>query len=277
MFLLMENYIHGYTTQEQQRLIDQAMYWRDKLILRNREFFRSDRVLEIGCGAGAVLGVLGQTFPQLQLAGIDLQASQIAYASKYLKSLGFPDVDLQIGNASQLPWDNESFDRIFSIWFLEHLSHPENIIKEAYRVLKPDGAIALTETDYRTILIYPESDDYQYLQAALCELLIQSGGNPYIGRRLGLLLQKAGFNRVQNIPVPFHYFQKTHSQELFDFIEYIYAWLAPTLPQMINKLGKNEEKLRSGLEFFRNLPNLEESAASIVVYQASAIKYSESK
>jgi ubiquinone/menaquinone biosynthesis C-methylase UbiE len=267
-----KNYIHGYTTQEQQRLIDQAMYWREKLIVRNREFFKGDRLLEIGCGAGAVLGVLSQAFPRLQLAGIDLQASQIAYASKYFKSLDLSDVDLRVGDASQLPWDDKSFDRIYSIWFLEHLSYPENVLQEAYRVLKTGGAIALNETDYRTILIEPESDDYQYLQNALCELLIQSGGNPYIGRKLGLLLQKTGFDRVQNLPIAFHYFQKSHSQELFNFIEYVYAWLAPTLPQMIDKLGKDEQKLRSGLKFFRNIPNLEESAASIVVYQAFAIK-----
>jgi SAM-dependent methyltransferase len=87
-------------------------------------------------------------------------------------------------------WDNESFDRTYSIWFLEHLDRPENVLQEAYRVLKTGGTIALNETDYRTILIEPESSDYQYLQNALCELLIQSGGNPYIGRKLGLLLQK---------------------------------------------------------------------------------------
>jgi hypothetical protein len=41
---------------------------------------------------------------------------------------------------------------------------------------------------------------------------------------------------------------------------------------MIERLGKNEKRLRSGLEFFRSIPDLKESAATIVVYRASAIK-----
>jgi ubiquinone/menaquinone biosynthesis C-methylase UbiE len=119
---------------------------------------------------GCIAKLLTQAFPRLQLAGIDLQASQIAYASKYLKSLDLSDVDLRVGDASQLPWDDKSFDRIYSIWFLEHLSYPENVLQEAYRVLKTGGAIALNETDYRTILIEPESDDYQYLQLLFIKL-----------------------------------------------------------------------------------------------------------
>ena len=267
-----ENYIHGYTTQEQQRLIDQALYWQEKLILRDLAFSPRDRLLEIGCGAGAVLGVLGQTFPQLHLAGIDWQASQIAYAKQHLKNLGLSNIDLRVGDATQLPWANESFDHIYSIWFLEHLSTPENVLQEAYRVLKPGGTITLNETDYRSIVIYPESDNYRYLQDSLCELLLHAGGNPYIGRTLGLLLQKIGFYPVKNVPLTFHYFQGVNKQELQDFIEYIYTWLAPTVPQMIERLGKNEKRLRSGLEFFRSIPDLKESAATIVVYRASAIK-----
>jgi ubiquinone/menaquinone biosynthesis C-methylase UbiE len=267
-----EDYIHGYTVEEQQRLIQQARYWRERLILRDVNFLPGDRILEIGCGAGAVLGVLGQAFPQLQLAGIDLQASQIAYARQHLENLGLSNVDLQVGDAAQLPWTDESFNHIYSIWFLEHTFNPEIILQEAYRVLKPGGTIRLNETDYPTILVYPESVDYRYLQDSLCELLLDSGGNPYIGRRLGLLLQKAGFSRVKNSPWAFHYFQGKNSQELRDFIEYIYAWLAPTIPQITEKLGKDEKRLRSGLEFFCSIPDLPESSVSIVVYRASAIK-----
>jgi hypothetical protein len=89
---------------------------------------------------------------------------------------------------------------------------------------------------------------------------------------LGLLLQKTGFSQVKNLPCAFHYFQGQNSQELYDFIEYVYAWLAPTVPQIIERLGKDEIRLRSGLAYFRSIPKLKESAASIVVYRATATK-----
>ncbi len=58
-------YIHGYSADEQQRLIEQARYWQTKLILSDLNYSSGTNLLEIGCGAGAVLGILGKAFPGL--------------------------------------------------------------------------------------------------------------------------------------------------------------------------------------------------------------------
>lgn len=57
------DYIHGYTTTEQERLIQQSQYWRNDLILKDINYQSGDKLLEIGCGAGAVLGILSTAFP----------------------------------------------------------------------------------------------------------------------------------------------------------------------------------------------------------------------
>ncbi len=64
------DYIHGYSVQEQKRLIQQEEYWRKKLILQDVNYQSGEKLLEIGCGAGAVLGILGTAFPGLKLADI---------------------------------------------------------------------------------------------------------------------------------------------------------------------------------------------------------------
>ena len=263
------DYIHGYSDSEQARLIQQAQYWREKLILKDLDYQPGERLLEIGCGAGAVLGILGRAFPDLQLAGIDLEDKQISYAKNYLSSLDL-DVDLRVGDATKLPWQDSYFDRLYAIWFLEHLPNPLQVLREARRVLKPGGTITVTETDYRTILVTPESAEYRYLIDSLCELLLQAQGNPYIGQSLGTLLTQAGFERVENHPFPVHHAYSLNRQELRDFIEYVDSWLAPTVEQAVTKLGKDPQKLQAGLDWFRAISDRPDGVVSATIYRASA-------
>jgi ubiquinone/menaquinone biosynthesis C-methylase UbiE len=264
------DYIHGYSAREQERLIQQAEYWREKLILKDLNYCSEEKLLEIGCGAGAVLAILGMAFPGLKLAGIDLEDKQIQYATQHLKNLNLHDVDLRAGDASQLPWEDNYFDRIYAIWFLEHLPNPLSVLREAKRVLKSGGTITLTETDYRTIVISPPCADYSYLQDSLCELLLAAKGNPYIGQSLATLLARSGFTRVNNQPVSVHYAYSLNRQELGDFVAYIDSWLAPTVEQAI-ALGKDARRLQAGLNWFRNIPHLTDGAISATVYRANAV------
>ena len=64
----MSAYIHGYTREEQERLVQQAEYWRETLILPGLGYRPGERLLDIGCGAGAVLGVIGSAFAGLSLS-----------------------------------------------------------------------------------------------------------------------------------------------------------------------------------------------------------------
>jgi SAM-dependent methyltransferase len=77
-------YVHGYAPGEQRRLIAQAEFWRDSLILDGTVLADGTRLLEIGCGVGAGLAILGIAFPRVQLAGVDIEPGQIAAAPEHL-------------------------------------------------------------------------------------------------------------------------------------------------------------------------------------------------
>ncbi|MEM8720368.1 MAG: methyltransferase domain-containing protein [Cyanobacteria bacterium P01_G01_bin.39] len=265
------DYIHGYCDQEQERLIQQAQYWRNELILKDLNYQTGESLLEIGCGAGAVLGILGQAYPDLKLSGIDLEAKQIQYATNYLNSLNL-DFELRVGDAANLPWSDHQFDHIYVMWFLEHLPSPFEVLQEAKRVLKPGGTITITETDYRTILITPESADYRYLMDSLCELLLKAQGNPYLGQSLGTLLHQAAFNQINVQPFPIHHVHSLNPQQLHNFIDYVDSWLAPVVEQAVTKLGKDLTRLAAGLEWLRSIKNRPDGAISATIYRAYAIK-----
>lgn len=264
-----EEYIHGYSNQEQKRLIQQAQYWHKKLILRDLNLFPDEHLLEIGCGVGAVLGIILQAFPNLRGAGIDINPTQIEYAHQHLNTLGFDNVELCIGDAAQLPWADATFDHVYAIWLLEHVSNPKAVLKEAYRVLKPGGKITLTEADYKSLFIWPESPDYQYFLDSLCELFLHSNRNPYIGRVLGLLLTSVGFQDVTNQPLGFYHCSSSENQDLHEWLEYTYSFMEPTITQITQNLGKDAQRLKAGVEFLRSLSTQPESAATVTIYRAS--------
>jgi len=265
------DYIHGYSEQEQERLIQQAEYWRTELILKDIAYQAEEKLLEIGCGAGAVLGILGQTFSGLKLSGIDLEPKQIEYATQYLNRLGLDNADLKIGNATTLPWSNNNFDHIYTIWFLEHLPDPLKVLKEARRVLKLNGTITITETDYRTFLVTPESSEYRYLIDSLCELMLLAKGKPYIGQSLGILLNQAGFRNADNQPFSVHHATSLDSGKLAKFVEYVDFWLASIVKQAVDELGKDTQILHTGLDWFRSICDRDDGAVSATIYRATAI------
>src|SRR4051812_41399289 len=118
----MSGYVHGYATPEQERLIAQADYWRP-LIRDGTELPPETRLLEVGCGVGAVLAVLGQEYPGLRLSGVDIEPKQLAFARVHLERSGV-EAALVEADGAALPFGDASFDHVWMMWFLEHVADP---------------------------------------------------------------------------------------------------------------------------------------------------------
>jgi len=91
-------------------------------------------VLDVGCGAGFISNHLARA--KYEVSAIDLSENSLAVA-KQKDETG--TVNYIYADAYQLPFSNASFDCIVSTDFLEHVSEPQKVLKEIYRVLKPGG------------------------------------------------------------------------------------------------------------------------------------------
>ena len=97
------------------------------------------KILEIGCGAGA----FGRHFKG-DVKGIEISPKLSERANKFFTCL--------VGDIKNMPFENESFDIIFSGFVIHHLVQDiEVVIKEFRRVLKPNGKVFLIEPDKKSI------------------------------------------------------------------------------------------------------------------------------
>lgn len=104
-------------------------------------------VLEIGCGRGDFSLWLAQKYPLAAITGIDFSDSAIAVA---LAKLSRHNLSLRflVDDAENLHFPAETFDCVISCECLEHVPHPEKMVREMARVLKPGGKFILTTENY---------------------------------------------------------------------------------------------------------------------------------
>lgn len=113
-----------------------------------KRFLSPVRVLDIGCGGGFLsnhLAILGH-----QVTGIDLSPSSLEAAKRTDTT---KSVTYLPANAYQLPFDNHSFEAVAAMDILEHVENPDQLLKEASRVLCP-GGLFFFHTFNRNLLSY---------------------------------------------------------------------------------------------------------------------------
>lgn len=111
-----------------------------------REVAGRRRLLDVGCGPGTLLGVLGDEFDTV---GVDITEPQIAYAREVY---GEPNRTFHACALEELPRDSEPFDAVTAVELIEHL--PEEMamstLRDAVARLRPGGKLVLTTPDFRS-------------------------------------------------------------------------------------------------------------------------------
>jgi SAM-dependent methyltransferase len=176
------------------RFLQQASWTRDlrAYLFERAGLERTQRVLEVGCGTGAVLA--GLATPAI-IHGLDRDAARLAEAR-----LHAPSARLVRGDALELPYPAGTFEITFCHFLLLWVHDPLQALLEMKRVTRPGGyVLALAEPDYENRVDKPDS--LVPLGRWQTESLRRQGADPGLGRRAAELFRQAGIRLIETGPL----------------------------------------------------------------------------
>jgi len=199
-------YLHGFSQTEQARLMKQARL-AESTIFHDIDYSGARRLLEIGSGVGAQTEILLRRFPDLHATCVDLNEAQLGAARANLGSMAWLDgrYDLHLADATNLPFEPRSFDAAFLCWVLEHVPSPARVLNEVRRVLAPGAPVYITEVMNSSFLLDPYSPNVWRYWMAFNDFQYESGGDPFVGAKLGNLLLTGGFRDVSTEVKTFYF------------------------------------------------------------------------
>jgi SAM-dependent methyltransferase len=171
------------TTREEsfrRRIIDQA----------NLSY--AGRVLDLGCGTGSLAVKMKRLSPQAEVVGLD--ADDVMLDRAQMKAAAArADIRFDRGFADELPYQDETFDRVISTLFFHHLDREQKakVLNESLRVLQPGGELHIADWGRPTGPVMRG----MFLVVRLSDGLAVTRDN--VSGRLPAIVQDAGFVDVR--------------------------------------------------------------------------------
>ena len=104
---------------------------------------QGDRILDVGCGAGQVVGKL--TEAGFEAHGVDVSEPNLERARRYSERC-------QLYDGRHLPFADGHFACVGALNVLEHVEHPEAFITELVRVTAPAGRVVISSPNFLRVL-----------------------------------------------------------------------------------------------------------------------------
>ncbi|KAF7889163.1 hypothetical protein EAF00_009463 [Botryotinia globosa] len=150
-------------------------------------------ILDLGCGPGSITTDIASLLPQASIVGLDAGEPVIEVAIAKARDLGLKNCSFQIGDVMKLPFEDETFDVVYTHQLLIHLPDPVKAIKEMRRVCKVGGFVACRESDMGDALFYPSTSGLKRSVEIMEAMIREKGSEPHAGKFLGKWAREAGF------------------------------------------------------------------------------------
>jgi ubiquinone/menaquinone biosynthesis C-methylase UbiE len=201
-------------------------------IVATAQVERGMRVLDIACGTGEpAISIATLLHGTGEVIGVDISSAPLEIARRRAQQRGLKNVRFEQADAHQLPFDDESFDRVTSRLGIMFFADLANALRQMHRVLKPGG---------RVVLLAWGVMGQPYFSSTIGTLMRAMPGSdmPETARKMfafgqpGLLagkLRATGFSSVEEDFVTVPWTWPGTPQEVWDYFKEVTIPFAPLL------------------------------------------------
>ena len=117
-----------------------------KALVEQSQIKAAHRVLDLACGTGTLTILLKKAAPEAEIIGIDGDRKILESAKEKTRRAGF-EIRFDEGMSFDLPYADQSFDRVVSSLFFHHLTRENKLksLREVFRVLKTEGELHIAD------------------------------------------------------------------------------------------------------------------------------------
>ena len=158
-------------------------------LVKEAHIEKNHQVLDLGCGTGTLTILIKKTHPEAEVVGIDGDSRVLEIAQAKVARAGLR-IKLEQGMAFELPYCDNSFDRVLSSLLLHHLAQENKIktLNEVFRVLRPGGELLLADFGkpsnaimFLVSLVMRRLEETQDLIKGLLPEMLHRGGFEMVG------------------------------------------------------------------------------------------------
>ncbi len=147
------------------------------------------RILDVACGTGRTLRQMAAALPQAKLYGLDLSPYYVQAAQELVSEV-MPDASFVAENAESMPFRDEYFDAVTSVYLFHELpkNARRNVLREIHRVLAPGGMVVLEDSAQ-----YAEAGDVAFFLERFSEEFHEPFHRDYLRDDFAGMLEETGF------------------------------------------------------------------------------------
>jgi SAM-dependent methyltransferase len=153
--------------------------------------------IDLGCGPSGVIDLLAERVgPDGRVTALDFNPANVALAREFAAERGLVNAEIAEGDARQTGLPSASFDVVHARTLLINVPDPDAVVAEMARLVRPGGWVVIMEPDVGASLCYPPHPAWDRLWEIFVDASHSDGADPFMGRRLPDLMERAGLTGI---------------------------------------------------------------------------------